>query len=87
MSKDPKIVLYSPEVEDFTKDIALMMDFIFTYEFKTLNIHLEKNTLDKSEITTSILPSQSQVPQNPYLVEAEGEVDFLKLFKTPIYRE
>lgn len=90
VSKDPSIELYSPDVEDFTKDIALMMDFIFTYEFKTLNIHLEKDTIKgaPSEIAASAVGSQSQIiPANPYLVEGEVEVDFLKIATTPIYRD
>ena len=53
VSKDPLITLYSPDVEDFTKDLALMMDFIFTYEFKTLNIHLEK---DNEDASASVIP-------------------------------
>ena len=85
--KDPKAKVYKPPVEQYVRDMAVMVDHIFSYEFKTLELDSKKGkTGDKSqkkkegggEKPASAAPGQSATP--------EGQDDRAILLK-PIYRE
>lgn len=45
--KQPKQKLYKPPVEEYAKDMAVMLDHIFSYEFKTTDMGDPKKNDDK----------------------------------------
>lgn len=47
--KQPKQKLYKPPVEEYAKDMAVMLDHIFSYEFKTTDMGDPKKAAPKRE--------------------------------------
>ena len=62
--KQPKAKLYKPPVEEYAKDMAVMLDHIFAYEFKTT---------DMGDPKKAALQREASVLQGSQAEKAAGE--------------
>lgn len=72
--------MYKPSVEEYVRDMSIILDHIFSYEFKTQA--LDKQVIRKQD---KVNPNANPYSVTPNLSPEEAEK--MKIYTTPIYRE